>query len=119
MFLMLCLYRLRLLRATPKFVKGVMAAMFGIVVVYVINLITTLFFQSPLPILHDSTPLGIGISIIICGVAALSFIIDFDMIEQNAGHAPKFMEWYAAFGILVTLVWLYIEMLNLLRKFRN
>jgi uncharacterized YccA/Bax inhibitor family protein len=70
--------------------------------------------------MHDSSWLGIGISLFVVGIAALNLILDFDMIEQGAAHgAPKFMEWYGAFGLMVTLVWLYLEMLRLLSRFAS
>jgi uncharacterized YccA/Bax inhibitor family protein len=70
--------------------------------------------------LHSSSPLSIGISLVIVGVAALNLILDFDFIERGvAGRAPKYMEWYGAFGLLVTLVWLYLEMLRLLAKLQG
>ena len=72
------------------------------------------------PYLHDSTPIGIGISVVIIIIAALNFVLDFNFIEEGAQHgAPKYMEWYGSFGLLVTLVWLYIEIIRLLAKLAN
>lgn len=78
------------------------------------------FFGVQMPFLHDSGPIGIGISVFIVVIASLNLVLDFDFIERGAHKgAPKYMEWYAAFGLLVTLVWLYIEMLRLLSKTRR
>jgi len=71
-----------------------------------------------MPFLYDSSPLGIGISLFVVAIAALNLLMDFDMIERGAEQgAPKYMEWYGAFGLLVTIVWLYIEILKLLSRF--
>jgi uncharacterized YccA/Bax inhibitor family protein len=116
---MLVLYKTRVLRATGTFKKCVIAATMGIALVYLISMGMSLFGQR-MPFLHDSTPIGIGISLFVIVVAALNFVLDFDLIESGANEgAPKFMEWYAAFALLVTLAWLYVEMLNLLRKLRD
>jgi uncharacterized YccA/Bax inhibitor family protein len=78
------------------------------------------FFHVNVPFLYDASPLSIGISLVIVGVAALNLILDFDLIESGAARgAPRYMEWYAAFGLLVTLVWLYMEILRLLAKSRR
>jgi len=78
------------------------------------------FFGVQMTFLHDSSPLSIGISLVIVVVAALNLVLDFDLIERGvAGGAPKFMEWYASFGLLVTLVWLYLEILRLLSKLQG
>ena len=74
-------------------------------------------FGSQMPYLHDSSPIGIGISLVIVVVAALNLILDFDMIDKGAeSGAPKYYEWYGAFGLMVTIVWLYLEILRLLSK---
>jgi uncharacterized YccA/Bax inhibitor family protein len=117
--LMLLLYRTGIIRATPLFVRGMMFAMGGICVAYIADLVLRMFGLH-VPFINDSTPLGIGISLFTCGVASLSFILDFDFIEKGAQRgAPKFMEWYAGFSLLVTLVWLYLEILRLLSKMRR
>jgi uncharacterized YccA/Bax inhibitor family protein len=117
--LMLLLYRARIIQATPMFVKVVVFATLGIMVMYLANFVMMLF-GARMPFLHDNTPLGIGISVVICIVAALNFILDFDLIEKGAeSGAPKYMEWYGAFGLLVTLIWLYLELLRLLAKLRR
>ncbi|MCC7230935.1 MAG: Bax inhibitor-1/YccA family protein [Fimbriimonadaceae bacterium] len=119
MVTMLGLYRSGLLKATPMFIKVVTISTLGIAVVYLLSW-AFFAFGAKIPYLHDSTPLGIGISVVIIVIAAMNFIIDFDTIERGVDQgAPKYMEWYAAFGLMVTLVWLYIEVLRLLRKLRN
>jgi uncharacterized YccA/Bax inhibitor family protein len=73
-----------------------------------------------MPFIHESGPIGIGISVFIVGIAAFNLALDFDIIEQGAAaKAPKYMEWYASFGLLVTLIWLYLEVLRLLSKLRS
>jgi len=119
MVTMLGLYRTGIIRATPMFVKVVSICTIGIGVTYLMSWVVTMF-GGRMPFIHDSTPLGIGISLFTTVVAALNFVMDFDMIERGAEQGqPKFMEWYGAFGLVVTLVWLYIEVLRLLRKLRD
>ncbi len=116
---LLVAYRLRLIRATENFRLGVVAATGGIMLVYVLNLVLGLF-GTEVPFLHDSGPVGILISLAIVVVAALNLVLDFDFIERGAARgAPRYMEWYAAFGLLVTLIWLYLELLRLLAKARQ
>jgi uncharacterized YccA/Bax inhibitor family protein len=120
MFVMLLAYKFGVIRATRGFKLGVIAATGGIALVYVVNMVMSLFFHTNMSFLYSSTPLGIGISLVIVVIAALNLIIDFDMIETAARMgAPKYMEWYGAFGLMVTLVWLYLEILRLLGKARN
>jgi uncharacterized YccA/Bax inhibitor family protein len=79
-----------------------------------------MFGAAPLPFIHSGGPIGIAFSLIVVGIAAFNLILDFDTVERGAAaQAPKFMEWYAGFGLLVTLVWLYIEILNLLSKLQS
>jgi uncharacterized YccA/Bax inhibitor family protein len=116
---MLVLYGLRILRATPKFVKGVIAATFGIMVVYGVMFIAS-FFGIGQGFWTSGSPLGIVISLVVVGVAALNLILDFDFIEKGTKMGlPRYMDWYAGFGLMVTLVWLYLEMLRLLARLRN
>lgn len=116
---MLALYGLRILRATPRFVKGVVAATMGIAAMYLVGWIAS-FFGADLRFWHSASPLGIGISVVIVLVAAFNLIIDFDFIERGAeNRAPAYMEWYGAFSLMVTLVWLYLEILRLLSKLRD
>jgi len=91
----------------------------GIVLFYLLAFVLRMFGVA-MPFLHDSSPLGIGISLVITGVAALNLILDFDLIEQGARMgAAKYMEWYGGFSLLVTLVWLYLEILKLLGRFQR
>jgi uncharacterized YccA/Bax inhibitor family protein len=116
---MLMLYTSGILRATPKFTMGVIAATGGIFVVYLVDMVLR-FFGHQVPFLNSSGPLGIGISVVIVIVAALNLILDFGFVETGVqANAPKYMEWYGAFGIMVTLVWMYIEILRLLAKMRE
>lgn len=112
-------YKTRIIKATKNFKLGVFAATAGIMLMYLLSFVLGLFGVN-VPYLHDSTPLGIGISVVIVIVAALNLVLDFDFIENGAQQgAPKHMEWYGAFGLLVTLIWLYIEILRLLSKLRG
>jgi uncharacterized YccA/Bax inhibitor family protein len=120
MFVLLLAYKFGIIRATRGFKLGIIAATGGIALVYFINIAMTLFFHRPMSFLSSSSPLGIGISLFIVVIAALNLIIDFDMIETAANMgAPKYMEWYGAFGLMVTLIWLYLEILRLLSKVRR
>ncbi len=120
MFVMLLAYKFRIIQATRGFVLGVIAATGGIALVYLVNMVMTVFFHSQISVLNSSTPLGIGISIFVVIIASLNLIIDFDMIERASQiGAPKYMEWYGAFGLMVTLIWLYLEILRLLSKVRR
>jgi uncharacterized YccA/Bax inhibitor family protein len=116
---MLVLYRSGILRATPKFTVGVVAATGGIFLVYMVDLVLGIFGRH-VPLLNSSGPLGIGLSVVIVIIAALNLILDFDFVETGVhARAPKYMEWYGAFGIMVTLVWMYLEILRLLAKMRE
>jgi uncharacterized YccA/Bax inhibitor family protein len=120
MFVMLLAYKFGIIRATRGFKLGVIAATGGIALVYLVNMVMSLFFHTQMSFLYSSTPVGIGVSLFIVVVAALNLIIDFDMIENAARvGAPKYMEWYGAFGLMVTLIWLYLEILRLLGKVRR
>jgi uncharacterized YccA/Bax inhibitor family protein len=113
---MYALYHFRILQATNTFRKVIIIATAGIFFFYLAAMIMRLFGME-MPYLHDSSPMGIGISLFIVAIAALNLILDFDMIEKGAASgAPKYFEWYGAFGLMVTLVWLYLEMLRLLAK---
>jgi uncharacterized YccA/Bax inhibitor family protein len=120
LFVLLLAYKMRIVQATRGFKLGVIAATGGIAIVYLINMVMSLFFHTPMSFLYASTRLGIGISLFVVIIASLNLIIDFDMIETGARMgAPKYMEWYGAFGLMVTLIWLYMEMLRLLSKIRR
>lgn len=116
---LLIAYRTGFIKATENFKLGVVAATSGIFLVYLVDLILR-FFGLDVPFIHETGLIGIGFSIFVVIVAALNLVLDFDFIEQGVAYeAPKYMEWYAAFGLMVTLVWLYIEILHLLAKLRS
>lgn len=116
---MLALYSMRIVRATEKFKMGVFAATGAIAVFYLVTMVLG-FFGVHLRFFEGAGMLGIGISVFVVIVAALNLVLDFDIIEQGvARRAPKYMEWYGAFALLVTLVWLYMEILRLLSKLRS
>jgi uncharacterized YccA/Bax inhibitor family protein len=120
MFVMLLAYKFGIIRATRGFKLGIIAATGAIALVYLANMVMSVFFHSQMSFLYSATPLGIGISLVIVVIAALNLILDFDMIETAARMgAPKYMEWYGAFGLMVTLIWLYMEILRLLAKTRR
>jgi uncharacterized YccA/Bax inhibitor family protein len=113
---MFILYNFRIIKATERFKSVIFTATLGIGIFYLLTMVLG-FFGVSVSFMHDSSMLSIGISLFVVGIAALNLILDFDMIEQGAERgAPKFMEWYGAFGLMVTIVWLYIEMLRLLSK---
>ncbi len=117
LFTMLFLYRSGHIRATPRFRRGVMMATGAVFFAYMISWILSLFGM-PMGYMHSAGPLGILINLVIIVIAALNLIMDFDFIEKGAQMAaPKYMEWYGAFGLMVTLIWLYIEFLRLLSRF--
>ena len=119
LFSLLFAYKSGLIKATENFKLGVTAATGAICLVYVASMIMG-FFGKQMPYLHESSPLGIGISVVIVIVAALNLVLDFDFIEDGVERqSPKYMEWYAAFGLIVTLIWLYLEMLRLLAKLNS
>ena len=112
-------YRTGMIRATENFKMGVVAATGGIALVYLVSLVMG-FFGTTVPFIHESGPIGIGFSVFVVVIAALNLVLDFDFIEHGAeAGAPKYMEWYASFGLLVTLVWLYLEILRLLAKLQS
>jgi len=116
---MLLAYRSGLIRVTDKLRMGIVAATGGIAVFYFLQFILG-FVGVHFRTINSSSPIGIGFSIIVVIVAALNLVLDFDLIENGARMgAPKYMEWYGAFALMVTLVWLYFEILRLLSKFRS
>lgn len=116
LFCMLMLYRSGVIQVTDKFRMGVVAATGGVLLFYLVTWILMLFGVRT-SVLYDSSLLGIGISLVVVGIAALNLVLDFDFIDQGAkAKAPRFMEWYAAFGLMVTLIWLYLEILRLLAR---
>ena len=119
MFVLLLAYRSGMIKVTQKFRLGVIAATGAIFLFYMVELLLG-FFGIRFASVNGSGLLGIGISLVIVCVAALNLVLDFDFIEGGvAAGAPKYMEWYGAFGLMVTLVWLYLEMLRLMAKLRG
>lgn len=113
---MFLLYRFRIIKATEKFKAVIFTATAGIAIFYLLAMLLRMF-HIDIAFLHEGSALGIGFSLVVVAIAALNLILDFDMIEQGAAMgAPKYMEWYCAFGLLVTIVWLYVEILRLLMK---
>ena len=119
LLVMLLLYKFRIIKVNDKFRSVIFGATLCIAIVYLINFILG-FFKMSVPFLNDSSPIGIGISVAIVAIASFNLLLDFDFIEQGANaNMPKYFEWYCAFGLLVTLVWLYLEILRLLSKVRS
>ena len=119
LFAMLILYRTNMIRCTDKFRSVIFIATLSNAAVYLIDFIGG-FFHMHVPMINAATPAGIAISAVICVIAALNLIIDFDFIERGSQMMlPKDMEWYGAFGLMVTLVWLYLEILRLLAKLQD
>ncbi|MBI5463539.1 MAG: Bax inhibitor-1/YccA family protein, partial [Ignavibacteriales bacterium] len=116
---LLIAYKSGVIKATENFKLGIFAATGGIALIYLVGWIMS-FFGTSIPYIHENGLIGIGFSLVVVVIAALNLVLDFDFIEKGAEHgAPKFMEWYAAFGLMVTLIWLYIEILRLLSKLNS
>lgn len=118
LFLLLLLYKSKIIKATENFKLGVISATGAIGLIYLVSFILS-FFGINIPFIYESGLIGIGFSLFVVTIAALNLVLDFDFIENSSGKAPKYMEWYGAFGLMVTLVWLYIEILRLLSKLRS
>ena len=119
LLVLLMAYRSGLIPVTQKLRMGIVAATGGIMVFYLFQMLMG-FFGFQFTSINGSGPIGVGFSLIVVAVAALNLVLDFDFIEQGVKFgAPKYMEWYGAFGIIVTLVWLYLEILRLLSKLRS
>lgn len=117
---MLLAYRSGWIKVTDKFRMGVVAATGAIALLYVVDIGLNAFTSIRIPFIHESGLMGIGFSLLVVGLAALNLVLDFDMIEQADAHGlPKYMEWYCSFALMVTLVWLYLEILRLLGKTRR
>ena len=120
MFALLAAYQSRIIRPSETFKSVIVGATLGIAVVYLVSMVLQLFIHASIPLIHENGPIGIAFSLVVVGIAALNLVLDFDFIENGVAYgAPKWMEWYAAFGLTVTLVWLYIEVLRLLTKLRR
>jgi len=119
LFALLVAYRSGLIKVTENFKLGVVAATGGIALLYLASFVLS-FFNINVPVIHEASWLGIAFSLFVVVVAALNLVLDFDFIENGAAaRAPKYMEWYGAFGLMVTLVWLYVEFLRLLSKLQS
>ena len=117
---LLMLYKSKMIAVTDNFRLGIFSATFGIFIVYMLNIVLSLFGVSFMGPLFGNSTTGILFSLFVVGIAAFNLVLDFDFIEQGAEQgAPKYMEWYGAFGLMITLIWLYIEILNLLMKLRS
>ncbi len=117
--IMLGLYSKRIIKVDDRLRKGIVAATGAVMVVYLISIVMRLF-GADIPFIHEASPIGILFSLVVVGIASANLLLDFDLIEKGVQNgAPKWMEWYAAFGLLVTLVWLYLELLRLLSKLRS
>lgn len=114
---MYLLYSFKIIRATEKFKSIVITATVGLGLFYLLVIVLRMFGFDNMPFLHEGSTFGIIFSLVVVGIASMNLILDFDMIEQGAEMgAPKYMEWYGAFGLMVTIVWLYLEILRLLSK---
>ncbi|HEY4967492.1 MAG TPA: Bax inhibitor-1/YccA family protein [Puia sp.] len=113
---MYLLYRFRVIKVTEKFRSIILMATAGIAIFYLLAIVLRMFHVD-IAFIHEGSTIGIGFSLFVVAIAALNLLLDFDMIEKGvAAGAPKYMEWYGAFGLLVTIVWLYLEILRLLAK---
>jgi uncharacterized YccA/Bax inhibitor family protein len=119
LLVLLVAYSSGMIKLNDKMRLGIVAATGGIAVFYLVQMVMG-FFGVHLIAINSAGPIGIGFSLLVCGIAALNLVLDFDFIEQGVAYgAPKYMEWYGGFGIMVTLVWLYLEILRLLSKLRS
>jgi uncharacterized YccA/Bax inhibitor family protein len=117
--LMLMLYTSRTIRVTSGLAKGIFAATAAVAIVYFIDLLLNMF-GTRMPLIHQGGVLGIGISVVIAGIAAFNLLLDFAVIENAVNsRSPRYMEWYCGMSLLITLVWLYLEILRLLAKLRG
>jgi len=119
LFCMLFLYKTKIVRVTDRLRMGIVAATGAVALVYIVDMVLG-FFHHSVPFIHQGGLVGILFSLVVVGIAAFNLLLDFDMIDQGSrAGAPKYMEWYAAFALMVTLVWLYLEILRLLSKMRR
>jgi uncharacterized YccA/Bax inhibitor family protein len=116
LFVMLFVYQTGLVKVTEKLKAGIITATGALALFYIVTMLLGLFHVQ-MPLIYSASPLGIGFSLLVVGLAAFNLLLDFDFIEKAAyAGAPKYMEWYGAFGLMVTLIWLYLEILRLLAK---
>lgn len=119
LFCLLFAYKSKIIKVTENFKLGVVAATGAIALIYLVSFVMG-FFGTSIPFIHESGLIGIGFSLVVVVIASLNLVLDFDFIEHAAeSKVPKYMEWYGAFGLMVTLIWLYIEILRLLAKLRS
>ena len=117
--MMLILFATGTIRVTNKLRTGIIAATGAVALVYLASIVVSLFGGS-LPVINDASPLGIGFSLLVVGIASFNLLLDFDFIQKAvAMKAPRYMEWFGAFALMITLVWLYLEILRLLAKLRS
>ncbi len=117
--MMLVLYATGTVKVTDKLRTGIIAATGAVALVYIATIVLS-FFGSSVPFIHDAGPIGIGFSLVVVAIAASNLLLDFDFAERGVRMgAPRYMEWFAAFGLVLTLVWLYLELLRLLSKLRS
>lgn len=116
---LLLAYRSGLIKVTENFKLGIVSATGAIALIYLISIIGRMFFSWQMPFIHESSLIGIAFSVFVVIIASLNLVLDFDFIERGDGVAPRYMEWYAAFGLIVTLIWLYLEILRLLAKIKR
>jgi uncharacterized YccA/Bax inhibitor family protein len=120
LLVLLFLYKSRIINVTAKFRTGVIAATGAIFLVYLVTLVLRLFGVGYISFIHGSGTVGILFSLFVVVIASLNLVLDFDFIEKGSQQGlPGYMEWYASFGLMVTLIWLYIEILRLLAKLRS
>lgn len=119
-FVLLALYKMRLVQATEKFKAVVMSATLAIAILYLIQLGMQLLFDNNIPFLFDNGMIGLGFAAFVTVIASLNLILDFDLVERSAQlHAPKYMEWFSGVALLATLVWMYVSFLRLLGLIRS
>ena len=117
LFVMMFVYATRIIRVTEKLQMAIVAATGALALFYIVSMVLSMFGFGTMPVVFTASPMGIGFSLFVVGLAAFNLLLDFDFIEKSAQHeAPKYMEWYGAFGLMVTLIWLYMEILRLLMK---
>jgi len=114
------LWSAKIIKATPAFQAAIISLTMGVVILYVISFLLSSLTSMEVPFLHSSGPVGILLTLFILGIASMNLILDFHFIERGiSNNSPKTGEWWAAFGLLITVIWVYIEMLRLLSKVRN
>lgn len=111
-------YSVKIIRVTDTLRKTVFIATFAVAGIYILQWVLT-FIHASIPQIFSNSPIGIGFSIVVCAIAAFNLLVDFDFIDQFSGRSPNYMEWYGALSLMVTIVWLYIEILKLLAKLNS